>query len=39
MKVETSVSELVDAIDEADARHLEAATNGGETADTRTPRS
>ena len=39
MKVETSVSELVDAIDEADARHLEAATNGGETADTGTPRS
>ena len=39
MKVETSVSELVEAIDEADARHLDAATNGSDTADTGTPRS
>jgi len=32
MKVETNVSELVEAIDEADARHLESHDTDGETA-------
>jgi uncharacterized membrane protein len=34
MKVETSVSDLVDAIDEADARQVDAAANGGQPVDT-----
>jgi uncharacterized membrane protein len=32
MKIETKVSELVEAIDEADARHLESRDSNGETA-------